>query len=133
MKITITKVLKNEVTVSGQTLSREYVENIMLPMLVAQCGTVKGQQFEIVKAFDEAGLSLQAIPVVAREYRQHQYEDAQEKARKQAEANAHAERCREHTPREIAQAKADREARNAAIREHGQKILAARRSNSGGW
>ena len=57
MKITITKVLKNEVTVSGQTLNREYVENIMLPMLVAQCGTVKGQQF-VVKAFDEAGLSL---------------------------------------------------------------------------
>ncbi|HDS1691926.1 TPA: hypothetical protein QEM72_002420 [Pseudomonas putida] len=133
MKITITKVLKNEVTVSGQTLNREYVENIMLPMLVAQCGTVKGQQFEIVKAFDEAGLSLQAIPVVAREYRQHQYEDAQEKARKQAEANAHAERCRVPTDREIAQAKHDREARAAAIKAHGQKILAARRSNSGGW
>lgn len=133
MKITITKVLKNEVTVSGQTLSREYVENIMLPMLVAQCGTVKGRQFEIVKVFDEAGLSLQAIPDVAREYRQDQYEKAQEKARLQAEANAHAERCREHTPREIAQAKADREARAAAIREHGARIRAATRSNSSGW
>lgn len=133
MKITITKVLKSEVTVSGQTLNREYVENIMLPMLVAQCGTVKGQQFEIVKAFDEAGLSLQAIPVVAREYRQHQYEDAQEKARKQTEADAHAERCREYTPREIAQAKQEREARAAAIKEHGMRIRAASRSNSGGW
>ncbi|MFG0827041.1 DUF6971 family protein [Pseudomonas sp. CJQ_7] len=133
MKITITKVLKNEVTVSGQTLNREYVENIMLPMLVAQCGTVKGQQFEIVKAFDEAGLSLQAIPVVAREYRQDQYQKAQEKARKQAEADAHAERCREHTPREIAQAKHDREARAAAIREHSARVRAASRANSGGW
>ncbi|QKZ06551.1 hypothetical protein [Pseudomonas eucalypticola] len=133
MNITITKVLKNEVTVSGQTLSREYVESIMLPMLVAQCGTVKGRQFEIIKTFDEAGLSLQAIPDVAREYRQDQHQKAREKALKQAEANAHAERCREYTPREIAQAKADREAQNAAIREHGQKILAARRSNSGGW
>ncbi|MFV3380349.1 DUF6971 family protein [Pseudomonas sp. NY15354] len=133
MQINITKVLKNEVTVSGQTLSREYVENIMLPMLVAQCGAVKGRQFEIVKAFDEAGLSLQAIPDVAREYRQDQCEKAQERARQQAEANAYAERCREWTPREIAQAKADREARAAAIREHGARIRAASRSNSGGW
>ncbi|WP_087500248.1 hypothetical protein [Pseudomonas sp. SID14000] len=133
MKITITKVLKNEVTICGQTQTREYVENIMLPMLVAQCGTVKGQQFEIVKAFDEAGLSLQAIPDVAREYRQDQYQKAQERARLQAEANAHAERCREHTPREIAQAKADRVARAAAIREQGERIRAASRANSGGW
>ena len=129
MKITITKVLKNEVTVSGQTLSREYVENVMLPMLVAQCGTVKGRQFEIVKAFDEAGLSLQAIPDVAREYRQDKYEKAQERARLQAEADAHAERCREPDRREIAQAKADREARAAAIREHGATIMAARRTS----
>ncbi|AGZ33917.1 MAG: DUF6971 family protein [Pseudomonas sp.] len=133
MQITITKVLKNEVTVSGQPLNREYVENIMLPMLVAQCGTVKARQFEIVKAFDEAGLSLQAIPDVAREYRHSQYQKAQEKARKQAEANAHAERCRVHTPREIAQAKADREARAAAIREHSARVRAASRANSGGW
>lgn len=133
MKITITKVLKNEVTICGQTQTREYVENIMLPMLVAQCGTVKGQQFEIVKAFDEAGLSLQAIPDVAREYRQDQYQKAQERARLQAEANAHAERCREHSPREIAQAKADREARAAAIREQSARVRAASRANSGGW
>jgi len=36
MQITITNVLKNEVTVSGQTMSREYVETIMLPLLMAQ-------------------------------------------------------------------------------------------------
>ena len=81
MKITIANVLKNEVTVSGQTLSREYVENIMLPVLVAQCATVKSPKFEIVKAFDEAGLWLAAIPEVAREYRQDKSEKAAEKAR----------------------------------------------------
>ncbi|WP_063912556.1 hypothetical protein [Pseudomonas sp. p21] len=133
MKITITKVLKNEVTICGQTLNREYAENIMLPMLVAQCGTLKGRQFEIVKTFDEAGLSLQAIPDVARDYRQDQYQKAQQRARLQAEANAHAERCREWSPREIAQAKADREARAAAIREQSERIRAASRANSGGW
>ena len=130
MQITITKVLKDEVTVSGQTLSREYVENIMLPMLVAQCATVQSRKFEIVKVFDEAGLSLSAIPDVAREYRQDQHAKASERARQQREADAHAERCRVATPRELAQAKADREARAAAIREQGDQVRAASR-NSG--
>ncbi len=131
MKITITNVLKNEVTVSGQTLSREYIENIMLPMLVAQCATVVSRKFEIVKAFDEAGLSLAAIPEVAREYRQDKAEKARERLRQQAEANAHAERLREATPRELAQAKAEREARAAAIREQGDRVRAASRTS--GW
>lgn len=131
MKITITQVLKNEVTVSGQTLSREYVENIMLPMLVAQCATVRSRKFEIVKAFDDAGLSLAAIPEVAREYRQDQHAKATEKARQQAEANAHAERLREWSPRELAKAKAEREARAAAIREQGERVRAASRNS--GW
>lgn len=131
MKITITNVLKNEVTVSGQTLSREYVENIMLPMLVAQCATVMSHKFEIVKAFDEAGLSLAAIPDVAREYRQDQYEKATEKARQQREADAHAERLREWSPRELAQAKAERKARAEAIREQGDRVRAASRNS--GW
>lgn len=131
MKITITQVLKNEVTVSGQTLSREYVENIMLPMLVAQCATVQSRKFEIVKVFDEAGLSLAAIPEVAREYRQDQYEKATEKARQQREADAHAERLREWSPRELAQAKAERKARAEAIREQGDRVRAASRNS--GW
>lgn len=131
MQINITNVLKDEVTVSGQTMSREYVENILLPVLIGQCGTVRGRQFEIVKAFDEAGLSLSAIPDVAREYRQDQYAKASERARQQAEANANAERCREWSPRELAQAKEDREARAAQAREHGARIRAASRNS--GW
>lgn len=131
MQITITNVLKNEVTVSGQTMSREYVENIMLPMLVAQCATVRGRKFEIVKTFDEAGLSLSAIPDVAREYRQDQHAKATERARQQAEANAHAERCREWSPRELAQAKADREAYAASIRAHFASARAAK--GNSGW
>ncbi|MBD9599718.1 hypothetical protein IB252_07805 [Pseudomonas sp. PDM10] len=131
MKITITNVLKNEVTVSGQALSREYVENIMLPMLVAQCATVISRKFEIVKAFDEAGLSLAAIPEVAREYAIDKSEKARLRLRQQAEADAHAERLREATPRELAQAKADREARAAAIREQGYRVRAASRNS--GW
>lgn len=131
MQINITNVLKDEVTVSGQTLRREYVENIMLPMLVAQCATVQSRKLEIVKAFAEAGLSLDAVPEAAREYAIDKSEKARLRLRQQAEADAHAERCRVATPRELAQAKADREERAAAHRAHAQKILAARSRNSG--
>ena len=131
MNITITKVLKNEVTVSGQTLSREYVENVMLPSLMAQCGRNNGAKFGVIKAFDEAGLSLKAIQEDAQVYFMTKRE--QEVAREQAqrEANANAERCREWSPRELAQAKADKEARAAAIREQGVRIRAASRNS--GW
>lgn len=133
MKITITKVLKDEVTVSGQPLKREYVENVMLPLLMAQCGRDNGAKFHVIKTFDEAGLSLKAVPDDARTYVLTKRANQEQREKDLQAAREHAERCREHTPREIAQAKADREARNAAIREHGQKILAARRNNSGGW
>lgn len=131
MQINITNVLKDEVTVSGQTLRREYVENIMLPMLVAQCATVQSRKLEIVKVFAEAGLSLDAVPEAAREYAIDKSEKARLRLRQQAEADAHAERCRVATPRELAQAKADKEARAAAIREQSAKVRASSRHNSG--
>lgn len=131
MQITITNVLKDEVTVSGQLLRREYVENIMLPMLVAQCATVQSRKLEIVKVFAEAGLSLDAVPDAAREYAIDKSEKARLRLRQQAEADAHAERCRVATPRELAQAKADREARAAAIREQSAKVLGSSRRNAG--
>jgi len=131
MQINITNVLKDEVTVSGQTLRREYVETLMLPLLMAQCGRNNSAKFCVIAAFDEAGLSLAAIPEAAREYAIDKSDKARERLRQQAEANAHAERLREWSPRELAQAKADREARAAAIREQGAKILAARSRNAG--
>ncbi|MCO2186077.1 hypothetical protein FA385_17395 [Pseudomonas aeruginosa] len=131
MNITITKVLKNEVTVSGQTLSREYVENVMLPLLMAQCGRNNGAKFGVVKAFDEAGLSLKAIQEDALTYFETKRQEVERKAREQREANERAERFREPTPRELAQAKADKEERAAAHRAHAQKILAARSRNNG--
>ena len=130
MNITITKVLKDDVTVSGQSLKREYVENVMLPMLMAQCGRNNGAKFGVIKAFDEAGLSLKAVSEDAQTYFMTKREEADRKAREQREANERAERLREHTPRELAQAKADKEARAAAIKEHGARIRAASR-NSG--
>nr|WP_180203045.1 hypothetical protein [Pseudomonas sp. SbOxS1]NYU02643.1 hypothetical protein [Pseudomonas sp. SbOxS1] len=131
MNITITKVLKDEVTVSGQPLKREYVENVMLPLLMAQCGRNNGAKFAVIKAFDEAGLSLKAIQEDAQTYFQTKHEEQVKKAREQREVDAHAERLREWSPRELNQAKAEREARAAQAREHGARIRAASRNS--GW
>lgn len=131
MNITITKVLKNEVTVSGQTLNREYVENVMLPLLMAQCGRNNGAKFGVIKAFDEAGLSLKAIQEDALTYFETKRAQKAEREKLQREADERAERLREPTPRELAQAKADKEERAAAHRAHAQKILAARSRNNG--
>ncbi|WP_323154027.1 hypothetical protein [Pseudomonas alvandae] len=131
MSITITKVLKNEVTVSGQPLSREYVENVMLPLLMAQCGRNNSAKFGVIKAFDEAGLSLKAIQEDALTYFETKREQKVASEQAQREANERAERLREAAPRELAQAKADKEARAAAIREHGARLRAASRGNSG--
>ena len=54
-----------------------------------------------------------------------------EREKLQREADERAERLREPTPRELAQAKADKEERAAAHRAHAQKILAARSRNNG--
>lgn len=131
MNITITKVLKNEVTVSGQTLNREYAESVMLPLLMAQCGRNNGTKFGVIKAFEEAGLSLKAIQEDAQVYFMTKREQKATREQLQREADERAERLREWTPRELAQAKADREARAAAIREQAQKVLAARSRNNG--
>jgi len=131
MNITITKVLKNEVTVSGQTLNREYVESVMLPLLMAQCGRNNGTKFGVIKAFEEAGLSLKAIQEDAQVYFMTKREQKATREQLQREADERAERLRERTPRELAQAKAEREARAAAIREHSRKVLAARSRNNG--
>ena len=131
MNITITNLLKDEVTVSGQPLKREYVESVMLPLLMAQCGRNNGTKFAVIKAFDEAGLSLKAIQEDALTYFETKREEQVKKAREQREANERAELLREWTPRELAQAKADKDARAAAIREHGARVKAARRNS--GW
>jgi predicted RNA-binding protein with RPS1 domain len=130
MKINITKVLKNEVTICGQIQSREYVENIMLPMLMVQCGRNNGAKFGVIEAFDNAGLSLKAIQEDARDYFLTKREQQETREKAQREANERAEQLREWTPRELAEAKAKKEAKAAAIREHGDRIRAASRSNS---
>ncbi|MNH41048.1 hypothetical protein D3C79_1024680 [compost metagenome] len=85
----------------------------------------------MIKVFEEAGLSLKAIQEDALTYFESKRREAEKKAREQREANERAERFREWSPRELAQAKAERTARAAAIADHGRKILAARSRNEG--
>lgn len=131
MKISITEVTQEFVTVSGQPLARAYVEDIMLPMLMAQCGRDNAAKAPVIAAFIEAGLSVKAIREDATVYLETKRIQEAERAQLQREADARAESLRERTPREIAQAAAEREKRNAAIREHGERIRAASRNN--GW
>lgn len=131
MNITITNVLKDEVTVSGQPLKRDYVENLLLPSLMAQYVRNTSVKFGIIKAFDEAGLSLKAIQEDALTYFETKREQKAEREKLQREADERAERLREHTPREIAQAKADRDAKANAIKEHFASLRAQTGRNSG--
>ncbi|MCT8945615.1 hypothetical protein [Pseudomonas iridis] len=131
MNITITKVLKNEVTVSGQTLSREYVENVMLPLLMAQCGRNNGAKFGVIKAFDEAGLSLKAIQEDAVTYFETKREQKADREQKQREADAYAASLRPMSDREWAQLKADRKAKADAISAHFAECRAKTGRSSG--
>jgi len=99
-------------------------------MLMAQCGRNNAAKFGVIKAFDEAGLSLKAIQEDALTYFETKRAQKAEREKLQREADERAERLREPPPRDLAQAKADKEARAAAIKEHGARIRAASR-NSG--
>lgn len=131
MNITITKVLKNEVTLSGQPLNREYVENVMLPLLMAQCGRNNDAKFGVIKAFDEAGLSLKAIQEDALTYFESKRKQQAAREQAQREADAYAASLRLMSDREWEQLKADRRAKAEAIRAHGERMRAASRNS--GW
>ena len=95
MKININAVTPNTVDIHGQTLAREYAERVLLPLLVASKGENHSGIIQVVQAFVEADLSLEAVPHASLIYQGHLYQQSQEKARLAAEAAANAERCRE--------------------------------------
>lgn len=122
MNITIAAVTSSQATINGQPLAREYVEGVLLPLLVAAQGKDHSGVLKAAQAFADVGLSLQASPVAVRVYANHVTEQAQVKARLLAEAQAHAHRCQVPTAKEIAERKAERERRAQAIRDHGARI-----------
>jgi len=129
MNITITNVLKDEVTVSGQPLKRDYVENLLLPSLMAQYVRNNSVKFGIIKAFDEAGLSLKAIQEDALTYFQTKRKQQAAREQAQREADAYAASLRPMSDREWEQLKADRRAKAEAIRAHGERMRAASRNS----
>ena len=126
MKITVSNVTPETVCICGQELSRSYTEAVLLPLLVAAQGQNHPAIVEVAEAFATAGLSLEGSPEASRIYRSHQNQKRAEQERAQAEARAHAERCRVPTAQELAQQNAERERQAAAIREHGARLRAAR-------
>ena len=126
MNITVSNVTPETVCICGQTLARSYTESILLPLLVAAQGQNHAGIIKVAEAFDTAGLSLEGSPDAFRIYRSHQNEKRVQREREQAEARAHAERCRVPTANEIAQQNAERERQFREIREHGERLRAAR-------
>lgn len=126
MNINITAVTPETANVNGQELARSYVESILLPLMVASKGQNHAAIIKVAQAFDNAGLSLEAIPDVSRIYRGHLLEQQREKERLQAEARANAERCREPSRQEIAEYHAEKERKAREIREHFARIRAQR-------
>lgn len=125
MNINITDVTPEAANVNGQEIARSYVETILLPLMVASKGQNRAAIIKVVQAFDNAGLSLEAIPEATRIYRGHLIEKQREAERLQAEARANAERCREPSRQEIAEYHAEKERRAREIREAGARIRAA--------
>jgi hypothetical protein len=124
MNIIITAVTPAKATINGQPLAREYAEGVLLPLLVAAQGKDHAGILKMAQAFTTAGLSVKGSPMAMRIYRDHLTEQAQLEARRLAEAQEHAERCRVPTPQEIAEKKAARIAEAARIREQGAAIRA---------
>lgn len=124
MNINITAVTPSKATVNGQPMAREYVETLLLPLLVAAHGKNYSGILQVAQVFAAAGLSLSASPEAARSYREHMAEKAALEARQIAEAKANAKRCRVPTPQEIAEKKAERARQAQAIRERGERLRA---------
>lgn len=128
-QLIIQNVTADSVEVSGQPLTRSYAETIMLPMLITGCAKDFTKAAVILKQFHAAGLSLKACPSTQLNYFFQSLEtERQAQAQRQRDAEAHAARCAPVTMKDIAQRKAEREAKAAAIRAHGQAI----RSQQGG-
>jgi hypothetical protein len=120
----------DEVTLNGQPLAREYVETILLPLMILECGKNETRQARVLAAFDEAGLSLDEVPSAARAWR-YSVRVAEEERQRAAEAyRRNQEIMRPKSEREKAQKAKDQAERDAKIAEHFAEVAAASRGSS---
>jgi hypothetical protein len=120
--------------VQGQVVSREYAEGVMLAGLFAMAGKNDTKIAEIVRQYRDAGLSTVAFPVQTRRAFAIFAVETQQEAARAAEVAWFAERAKEQvlpTPLEAARRRAEREAKDARIRQMGHAQRTAR--GGGAW
>jgi len=124
MTISITNVTPESVELYGQTLTRQYAELILLPLLVSQAGKDRVKVTKVAEAFDTAGLSLSAVPDASRFLFEQRQEQAEAERQRQVLAQDAANRTRIPTQREMAEKRQERERKAAQIRAQGAAFRA---------
>lgn len=128
MKLNIQKATLETVEVQGQTVTRAFAEGVMLSGLIAGCGRDFSKQCAIIEQYIEAGLTTQAFPAVTQSVYRDRAERAAREALRALEAKQHVERFASYAPQsdlQVARRRAEREAKEAKMREHGARIRAA--------
>lgn len=133
MKLEIVQLESGKFEVQGQEVSRAFAEGVMLAGLFASCGRNVDRIVSICDQYVEAGLSLDSFPAENRKAHLLRNEIAREEEKRRKANEFFSERSRQmaeaYDPLVIARKKAEREVREAAIREHGRSIRAARSGN----
>ena len=127
MHVIITNVTPKSVELYGQVLTRAFAESIMLPLLVSQASKDRVKVTKIAEAFDDAGLSLSAVPEASRFLFEQRQEQSRIEQERQVMAQDSAARTYIPTAREMAEKRLERERKFAQARAHGEAI----RANSG--
>ena len=134
MNLNIQNVTPETVEVQGQTVTRAFAEGVMLSGLIAGAGNNAAAREGIVKQYLDAGLSASAFPEVVRAVQARKAREDAERARLQAEADAHAERFKSYhnpSPLEVARKRAARTEREDRYRKMSQAVRSA--NGSGSW
>lgn len=133
MKLEIVQLESGKFEVQGQEVSRAFAEGVMLAGLFSSCGHNVDRIVSICDQYEEAGLSLDSFPAENRKAHLRRNEIAREEEKRRKDHEFFSARAAEmkdaYDPLVIARKKAEREVREAKIREHGRSIRAARSGN----
>lgn len=133
MKLNITRLSETKYEVQGQEVTKEFAEGAMLAGLFAACGRNVERMTEICDQYEAVGLSPRGFHEEFRKVSLQRAEVSREEEKRRKDAAFFAERNRQmleaQDPLAIARKRAEREAKEAKIRAHGQNIRAARSGN----
>lgn len=135
MQLNIQNVTPETVEVQGQTVTRAFAEGVMLSGLMAGAGRNETAKADLIAQYLDAGLDpRKAFPKETAKVLSDRAEAAREKARRQAEANAHAERFKSYqtcSELDVARRRAAREKRERQYQEMSRAVRSA--NGSGAW